>query len=296
VELDRLEKINVNQGPLPVTRDETSLDVEWASGIAPGAQIRVYASGSLSLVDIDRALDQILEDLPSQPGMRQLSISLGLGELYMGGPQGEAAVQGQKFLKLAAAGVNVFVSSGDAGSNPDASGHSPTGATQVEYAASDPWVVSVGGTTLRLADDGTVADETGWTGSGGGTSSFFTRPDYQGKISIPGTQRMVPDVSLVADPATGAYLVLNGKVIQLGGTSWSAPVWAGFCALLNDARSKAGKPALPFLNPLLYPLGGTPCFRDIQQGSNGAFRAGVGYDMVTGLGVPDVAELLKALP
>ncbi|WP_198924780.1 hypothetical protein, partial [Nitrospirillum viridazoti] len=98
-----------------------------------------------------------------------------------------------------------------------------------------------------------------------------------------------------ADPNEGALLYLNGQKEQIGGTSWSAPLWAGFCALINEARTKAGKGTLPFLNPLLYPLLGTPCFRDITQGSNGAYSAGPGYDLVTGLGVPNVAQLVSRL-
>lgn len=62
-----------------------------------------------------------------------MSISLGLGETFLNGPGGEVAIEHQKFLKLAAAGVNVFVSTGDAGSNPDETGHSATGPTQAEY-------------------------------------------------------------------------------------------------------------------------------------------------------------------
>jgi kumamolisin len=72
-------------------------------------------------------------------------------------------------------------------------------------------------------------------------------------------------------------------------------MWAGFCALINEARVKAGKPALGFLNPLIYPLAGTPAFRDVTQGSNGGFSAGTGYDLVTGLGTPMVKELLARL-
>src|SRR5262249_4883230 len=162
VNLARIEKVNVKGGHLPAPEGEETLDVEWSSGIAPGAKVRVYASGSLSFVDLDRALDRILADLPTQPGMRQLSISLGLGETFLNGPGGEVATQHQKFLKLVAAGVNVFVSTGDAGSNPDGSGHSSTGPTQVEYESSDPCVIAVGGTTLQLAGDGTVASEVGW--------------------------------------------------------------------------------------------------------------------------------------
>jgi kumamolisin len=294
--LQQIEKINVGGGHLPAPEGEETLDVEWASGIAPGAKVRVYASGSLGFVDLDRVLDRILADLPSQPGLRQLSISLGLGETFMGGPQGEVATQHQKFLRLAAAGVNVFVSSGDAGSNPDDTGHSSTGPTQAEYESSDPSVVAVGGTSLRLAPNGNVAGETGWVSSGGGKSIFFGRPSWQTGAGVPpGNERLVPDVSLTADPDDGAFLVFQGKVIQIGGTSWSAPVWAGFCALINEARTTAQKPLLPFLNPLIYPLMGTSCFRDIQTGSNGAFEAGPGYDMVTGVGVPNVKELIRAL-
>ena len=107
--------------------------------------------------------------------------------------------------------------------------------------------------------------------------------------------RLVPDVSVAADPETGALLVLHGHVTQIGGTSWSAPVWAGFCALLNEARTSAGVSPLPFLNPSLYPLMSTACFRDIRSGSNGAYSAGSGYDMVTGIGVPNVKQLTQQL-
>ena len=242
----RVEKINVKGGPLPPPSGEETLDVEWSSGIAPGATVRVYASGTLQFVDLDRALDRIIADLPSHPGMRQLSISLGLGEKFMGGPNGEVRTQHHKFLMLAAAGVNVFVSSGDAGSKPDDSGHGATGPTQAEYESSDSTVVGVGGTSLKLTPAGAVKSEVGWTSSGGGKSIFFPRPAWQKCEGVPGGRaRLVPDVSLVADPGTGAFLVLNGQVVQMGGTSWSAPVWAGFCALLNEARAKARKPFLP---------------------------------------------------
>jgi kumamolisin len=296
VTLKQIEKINVKGGELPPPEGEETLDVEWASGIAPGAKVRIYATGTLSFVDLDLALDRILTDLPSQPGMRQLSISLGLGETYFGGAQGEVATQNQKFLRLAAAGVNTFVSSGDAGSNPDETGHSATGPTQVEFESSDLYVVGVGGTSLKLAANGDVASEVAWANSGGGVSIFFNRPAWQkGNGVLDGDKRLVPDVCLAADPDEGAFLILQGQVQQIGGTSWSAPVWAGFCALINEARAKAQQPPLPFLNPLIYPLIGTPCFRDITSGTNGAYYAGPGYDMVTGIGAPNVRELIRAL-
>jgi kumamolisin len=208
----------------------------------------------------------------------------------------EVATEHTKFLRLAAAGVNVFVSSGDAGSNPDTTGHDPTGPLQAEYASSDPSVIGVGGTTLRLNPAG-IGTETGWAGSGGGSSRIFPRPAWQSGGSIPqGANRLIPDVSLAADPNTGAFLVFHGQPTQIGGTSWSAPVWAGLCALMNQARTNAGKPLLPFLNPFLYPLLGSPAFRDVTSGSNGAFHCGLGYDEVTGIGTPNVKELIARLP
>jgi kumamolisin len=292
--IKQIEMINVNGVNLPTQEGEETLDAQWTSGIAPGAKIRIYASGTLAFVDLDRALDRIISDLASEPEMRQLSISLGLGEAFMA--KDEIKAQSQKFLRLAASGVNVFVASGDAGSNPDVTGHSSGGPTQVEYEASDINVISVGGTTLNLAPDGSVEDETAWIGSGGGSSGFFDRQAWQQGPGVPaGTMRLVPDVSLAADPNTGACVILHGQRRQIGGTSWSTPVWAGFCALINEARAKAGKPALTFLSPIIYKLLGSASFRDIRAGSNGAFNAGPGYNMVTGIGVPNVKDLMASL-
>ena len=294
IKISQVKKINVKGVTLPPPEGEETLDVQWSSGVARGANIRIYASGTLNFVDLDRALDAIISDLPSQPGMRQLSISLGLGETFMA--VAEVKAQAQKFLRLAASGVNVFVSSGDAGSNPDVTGHNSGNTTQVEYESSDINVIGVGGTTLNLAAGGTVSAETAWISSGGGKSRLFPRPAWQKGAGVPaGNERLVPDVSAAADPNTGALVVLHGKNNQIGGTSWSAPMWAGFCALINEARAKAGKPPLSFLNPLIYPLIGSGAFRDVTSGNNGAFNAGAGYDMITGVGVPNVKKLIAAL-
>src|SRR5215831_17875416 len=277
VTLAQIQKINVPGGALPAPGGEETLDASWTSGIAPGANIRIYATGSLTFVAIDKALDRIIADLPANPEMRQLSISLGLGETFMS--PGEVNTEHAKFLRLAASGVNVFVSSGDAGSNPDSTGHGSGGPLQAEYESSDSAVIGVGGTSLRLNPTGAVMSETGWSGSGGGTSLFFSRPSWQKGPGVQhGAKRLVPDVCAAADPNTGALLVLNNHPTQIGGTSWSAPVWAGLCALMNEARKNAGKPPLGFLNPLIYPLMGTPAFRDVTSGSNGAFHCSPGYD------------------
>lgn len=154
-------------------------------------------------------------------------------------------------------------------------------------------VVLVGGSGRMRTQ---LATETGWSAGGGGKSIFFGRPAWQRGAGVPpGNERLVPDVSSTADPSEGAFLVFHRRVVQIGGTSWSAPVWAGFCALINEARTSAGKSPLPFLNPIIYPLTGTACFRDIRTGSNGAFDAGRGYDLVTGIGVPNLKELIATL-
>lgn len=296
--VSNVQAVNVN-GSVPIDSEgEATLDVEWASSVAPEAVVRVYVTASLSFTAIDKALQKIINDLPSQPNLRQLSISLGLGETYLAGSS-EMQTESQYFATLAASGVSVFVSSGDAGSNPDNTGHnSPTnpGPLQVSYEASDPSVTGVGGTNLFLSANGTVISETGWYGSGGGNSQFFNRPSWQTGPGIPsGSKRLVPDVSLVASDTTYAYFYFKGKSGGIAGTSWSAPVWAGFSALINEARNKVGLASLGLLNPKIYPLLGTSNFRDITSGSNGAYTAGVGYDRVTGIGVPNVAVLMTTL-
>lgn len=70
VTLSQIEKINVSGGQLPPPEGEETLDTQWTSGIAPGATIRIYATGSLAFTALDRALDRIIDDIPDHPGMR----------------------------------------------------------------------------------------------------------------------------------------------------------------------------------------------------------------------------------
>ena len=198
---------------------------------------------------------------------------------------------------LTAQGVNIFAASGDGGSNPDELGNPKAGPLQTQYPASDPAVISVGGTSLTLDGNGAVASESGWSRSGGGMSVLFQRPVWQVGNGVPdGTQRAVPDISLVADPSPGALTIVKGTPQVEGGTSWAAPVYAALCALLNQGRVDNGQALLPFLNPVLYPMLGTAALRDITSGANGAYSAGPGYDMVTGVGVFNMPALLAGLP
>jgi subtilase family serine protease len=295
--LSNIEEVQVVPGVLPAPSGEESLDVEWSSSIAAGSKVRVYATTDLTDVHLDEAYQSILNDLPSQPGLNQVSLSYGIGELYTSTAQMET--DSQYFAALAASGVTVLVASGDGGSSPGQTVLDDSGPAQVESPASDPNVTAVGGTTLNLNSSGAVASETAWYYGGGGTSTLFARPSWQSGAGVPaGNFRCVPDVSSVADPNTGGYLILNGQLYIVGGTSWAAPVWAGYCAMVNQARAAQSETSLGLLGPKIYVLNGSNSFRDIRTGSNGpdgVYNAGPFYDLCTGLGVPVVSSLLQAL-
>jgi kumamolisin len=282
--LNNIEEVHLMSGTYPAPTGEETLDVEWSSSIAPGATVRIYGTQELSFVSLDQAFQAILDDIPGQPRMHQVSISLGVGESDISPSQ--IQTDAQYFASMAAHGLTVLVSSGDEGSYV-------SGILQVSYFASDPNVTAVGGTSLSLSNcSGATAGETAWNGSGGGISGVFQRPSWQfGATVPPGSMRLVPDVSTAADPFTGGLIVLHGVQDQIGGTSWSAPVWAGFCALLNQKRANAGLSPLGLLGPKIYPLAGTTAFRDITTGTNGAYNAAAGYDLVTGLGAPRLSTL-----
>jgi kumamolisin len=292
--LGNIEKVQVVSGPLAAPSGEETLDTEWSSGIASGAKVRIYATVDLAFTHLDQAYQYIINDLPNQPTLHQLSMSFGLGEDYE--YPGQMDTDHQYFAALAGQGITIFVSSGDGGSNPGTSGsYSPSNPVQVEAPANDPMVTAVGGTSLLLNSNGTVSRETVWLdGTGGGQSQHFSRPVWQpGTIS--GSGRLVPDVALDADPNTGVLVILDGSEWQFGGTSLSAPVWAAFCARLNQARANSGFPPVAVLASHIYSLVGSSDFRDITSGSNGAYNAGSGFDLCTGIGVPDVNTLIEAL-
>jgi len=284
--LDNIEKVNTRGGTLPAARGEETLDVEWASAIAPQAKIRVYATGDLSYTSVDRGLRQLIADLKAGLPIGQLAISLGTCEASL--PPAQVRTTDQLLAIIRGYGVNIFAASGDRG----AYGGCPA-RRGVEFPASSAQVTAVGGTSLTLDADGKRVAEVGWPGSGGGHSTKFTAPGWQPT----GRGRALPDVSLSADPRTGYTLVFQGKTFGAAGTSAATPVWAAFAALLNEGRTLAGKAPLGFLPPLLY----SPAVQrggaliDITDGSNGAFRSTASYDLVTGLGVPDLGILYNVL-
>ena len=207
VQEKQIKLINVRGVQLPNvenTDGEETLDAEWASGIAPGATIAVYAAGSLQYVYLDRALARIFDDATGSDELRTVSISLGLREDLA---QSVIDNENQLFGAMRALGVTVFVSSGDAGSNPASDGHSRSGDTIVEYEASDFNVIAVGGTTLKMDKDQTnertkVISEVAWPDSGGGvsTNKLLLRQSWQPAYpQIDSDKRLVPDVSAVAE-------------------------------------------------------------------------------------------------
>ena len=315
--INNVTTINVNNTTITKTEGEETLDVEWTSGVAPGAKIRVYSTGDLQDASLDRGLARILSDAAADATLHQLSISLGGGETFNSTAQ--FTTDAQYFAALASQGVSTFVSAGDSGSAPK--GPSGSDTLQVEYFSSDPSVTGVGGTAVRVDSSYTYdasTAETVWGpytatngATGGGGSIAFKKPSWQTGAGVPGgTMRYVPDVAMPADPYTGAYfyytnsaLGYNGASV-IGGTSWSAPTWAGFCALINEARTKAGKTGgIGLLNPSLYPLIGTGNFHDITLGnnildasaSNSQYSATAGYDECTGVGTPDLKVLMNTL-
>jgi len=315
--------INVDppaSGPTTLQSAETALDVEWVGAIAPKAQIRLYLSGS----NVFNCLDQIASDMPSYPNMTVASFCYGGAE--MSGNIADLQMASQYLAAMAASGLTIMASSGDAGSNPSTSvagagGYSASNPLAAEYPASDPFVTGVGGTNIGFITNWDYAGETVWndiaasqSASGGGVSMAFAKPSWQtgGSILAGQTMRCVPDISAVAmanlsnvnlgagyQPYSaaemGAYCYVNGGDSPYGGTSLSCPIMGAVAALINQARASAGLGPVGLLNAYLYPLAGTGAFNDVSSGNNGAYTAGPGYNLCTGLGSPNVANLISAL-
>jgi len=251
-------------------------------------------------------VDALNEAITDDNQISVISISYGNPE---DDPQGAWTAMGVQNVNVAvqaaaAKGITICCASGDDGSSDD----DPSGA-HVDFPASSPFVLGVGGTNL-VASSGappTIQSETVWNellhsegATGGGVSDVFTKPSYQNSVNVPPSAnpphdigRGVPDVAAVADPVTGVVVMdIDGKHLeQIGGTSASTPLWASLIARLNQGlNARCG-----FLNPLLYGRFSTGVLRDITVGNNGAYSAGPGWDACTGLGSPNGDQLLNAL-
>lgn len=279
-------------------KGEVLLDTEWANAMAPGARV---------LVDIGADIDKSLADIVNNhTEAKVVSMSFGACERLDGA---DLRLFGPLYAQAATQGQTVLVAAGDSGSDGCQDGF----AADVNVLASDAHVISVGGTALDPGFDATgtaTGDlrETVWNdadgATGGGVSKLVPKPSYQNVLGVPADGfRDQPDVSLLASPGNVGYVtIVDGEVMLAGGTSAAAPGWAGVVALLNKAAGIDGSGAL---NAALYALGrqqyaegGDAVFHDITVGNitfNGVrgFQAGVGFDLASGLGTPNVDLLAR---
>lgn len=259
---------------------ETAMDVQWAHAMAPGAEILLVVAKSDAIPDLAGAISYA-----GAQGPAVVSNSWGTAE-----SAGDEAYSGH----FRRAGTVFVAASGDSGNG-------------VNWPASSPDVVAVGGTTLNLDGAGNrTGAETAWSGSGGGVSAYQPQPAYQASLAIAsGGKRVVPDVAAVADPATGVAVYTSTRYKNVkgwfvaGGTSLAAPLWAGFIALANEGRSAPLTGGHAALYGLAAGAAYSANYHDITEGSNGACgpvcTAGAGYDAVTGLGAPAAGGLVPGL-
>jgi len=275
---------------------EVSLDIEMVIAMAPGiSRLIVYEAPNGGLTWYDE-----LKRMQEDDSAKQLSCSWfflwddpSADLIYQ-----EMAMQGQSFFQCSGDDLAFY--------------------NGVAEWADDPNVTLVGGTSLTIASNGSWSSEIVWTngdgvtGSGGGVSAsymgHYAIPTWQKGISMATnggstTNRNVPDVSMVA---CNAWVIWNdGDEATWWGTSIATPLWAGLTALANQQAAMRSQPALGFLNPALYAIGaGTSyasCFHDITTGNNvdsystNLYFAVSGYDLCTGWGTPNGANLIDVL-
>jgi kumamolisin len=287
-----------------VGQEETELDVELIHEVAPQAQILDYNAPNVSPSGAD-TLGDMLDNIVRQGRVDVVSDSMGYCEL--GFPLADLRRDEQAIEAAVAHGINIFKSTGDAGAYQCERFDSTDHRLSVEWPASSPGVVAVGGTALSVSPSGGYAGETAWedvlqdAGGGGGVSAVVPRPSWQdgpGVLSrFSDGKRQIPDVSADADPNSGWALVTGGSLGPTAGTSAAAPFWAGAMALIEQYAQRHGIKHLGFVDPMLYRIASTPQpaspFHDVTVGTNRYYPATPGWDFATGLGSPDVYDLAQ---
>ena len=266
---------------------EQTLDMTQALGMAPGLASLVMYVGS-----VDTAI------ISAMTTHNPLPTTIGCS---WGWTPADPTTLDPFFERMAAQGQNFFAASGD----------SSTWSTRNEaWPADDANIVSVGGTDLVTAKAGGAwSSETAWVDSGGGiTPDKIAIPAYQklsGVITSTNkgstTLRNGPDVA--ANANFTFYTCANQTTClanEFGGTSFAAPMWAGFIALVNQQLVSQGKATVGFLNPSIYAENITSAystdFHDITSGKSGSFSATTGYDLVTGWGSPKAGLITELAP
>jgi kumamolisin len=266
---------------------EQTLDMTQALGMAPGLASLVMYVGS-----VDTAI------ISAMTTHNPLPTTIGCS---WGWTPADPTTLDPFFERMAAQGQNFFAASGD----------SSTWSTRNEaWPADDANIVSVGGTDLVTAKAGGAwSSETAWVDSGGGIT-----PD---KIAIPAYQKLA---GVITSTNKGSTTLRNGPDVaananftfytcanqttclanEFGGTSFAAPMWAGFIALVNQQLVSQGKATVGFLNPSIYAENITSAystdFHDITSGKSGSFSATTGYDLVTGWGSPKAGLITELAP
>ena len=298
--------VNVDGGPSGSFDNEPTLDIEEAVALAPGATIEVYQGPNNANGPID-VYQQIADDNTATI----VSTSWGTCE---GDPQGDPAAEQPIFEQMAAQGQTVVSAAGDAGSS-DCNGIT-NNAPAVDDPASQPFVTGVGGLSVNSISP---LNETVWNAGkgssnvgagGGGISALWSHPSWQVATGISSNEpyRLVPDLSVMGDPNTGFIEYFTGSKAgvctqncnagwaSIGGTSIGSPLVS---ALVAVAAQGCAVNRLGFINPSLYAMASTG-FVDVTTGNNdlfgvGAYSAGPGYDMASGLGSPNGAPFLAGL-
>jgi subtilase family serine protease len=301
---------------------ETSLDVEYAHAMAPGADIVLAVADSDDSPDLSQMVQEALARYPGAV------VSQSFGQDEAGGcndPDATAAMQGA-YLNQVLHGGTVIASSGDYGASnlTGLADECPDVSVMAGFPASSPFVLAVGGTMGDPAPGGLwshghYGGEQAWNESlptifpgagatGGAPSVVFDAPLWQ--LGLTGrSTRAEPDVAYNAAFDGGVVVVLGTKHGVVGGTSAAAPQWAAIVALANELRGKRAALPLGIATPHLYALARDKNaykqdFHDITMGMNAlfggafgfpGFTAGSGYDLPTGLGTPVVSRLLKDL-
>ena len=266
---------------------EQTLDMTQAIGMAPGLSSLVMYVGSTDTAIISAMTTH--NPLPTTIGCS------------WGWTPADPSTLNPYFEKMAAQGQTFFAASGD---------NSTWSRRNEAWPADNAYVVSVGGTDLTTTKAaGPWKSETAWADSGGGIS-----PD---KIAIPSWQKIS---GVINSSNKGSTTYRNGPDVaananftfytcadqttclanEYGGTSFAAPMWAGFIALANQQAAANGKSKVGFLDPTIYPQNVTSTyatdFHDITSGKSGSYSAVTGYDLVTGWGSPKAALITTLAP
>ncbi|MUM65605.1 peptidase S53 [Acidianus infernus] len=299
---------------------ETALDVEAVHTMAPYAHIELVLSHGCLFCDILQAIIYIV----SADNAQVVDMSFGAPEneftasgmyaYYEGFPIVNYPLVNYYFELGSAEGITFIGASGDQGAYEG----TYTTFGGVVFPSSSPFVLSVGGTSLYpQITSGYIASmnstavygyENAWSvlpqylgvgtstvASGGGYSTFFPAPYWQASITKSDT-RATPDVSADANPYTGFITIVLGNKEVIGGTSLSTQLWGGVIA---DIDSYIGRP-LGLVAPILYSIYENStlyqeAFHEVTQGFNGKYLAHAGYNLVTGLGTPNVGVLEEVI-